>query len=101
MLKPHDIATYNQLETALIEHGECCLIADTGIGKSRISSHFVETYGLNALVISHRNSINSEWESWNSPYISTTTIQNFYMHYEDFTTGFDIYIFDDLSVSPI
>ena len=95
MLKPHDIETYNQLETMLIEYGECCLIADTGIGKSRISSHFVETYKLNALVISHRNSINSEWESWKSPYISTTTTQNFYRHYEEFTTGFDIYIFDE------
>ena len=95
MLRDYDIQTYNDMETMLIEYGECCLIADTGIGKSRISSHFVETYKLNALVISHRNSINSEWESWKSPYISTTTTQNFYRHYEEFTTGFDINIFDE------
>ena len=95
MLKPHEIETYRRLEAILREYGECCLIADTGIGKSRISSHFVEAYKLNALIISHRKSINSEWESWNSPYISTTTTQNFYKHYEDFTTGFDIYIFDE------
>ena len=95
MLKPHEIETYRQLETMLKTHRQCCLIAGTGIGKSRISSHFVETYELNALIISHRTSINDEWKSWGSPYISTITTQYFYMHYEEFTTGFDIYIFDE------
>ena len=95
MLKPHEIETYRQLETMLKTHRQCCLIADTGVGKSRISSHFIEDYKLNALIISHRASINDEWKSWGSPYISTITTQYFYMHYEEFTTGFDIYIFDE------
>ena len=95
MLKPHEIETYRQLEAMLKTHRQCCLIAGTGVGKSRISSHFVEMYKLNALVISHRTSINDEWKSWGSPYISTITTQYFYMHYEEFTTGFDIYIFDE------
>ena len=95
MLKPHEIETYRQLETMLKTHRQCCLIAGTGVGKSRISSHFVEAYELNALIISHRTSINDEWKSWGSPYISTITTQYFYMHYEEFTTGFDIYIFDE------
>ena len=95
MLKPHEIETYRQLETMLKTHRQCCLIAGTGVGKSRISSHFVETYKLNALIISHRTSINDEWKSWGSPYITTITTQYFYMHYEEFTTGFDIYIFDE------
>ena len=95
MLKPHEIETYKQLETMLKTHRQCCLIAGTGVGKSRISSHLVEMYKLNALIISHRTSINDEWKSWGSPYISTITTQYFYKHYEEFTTGFDIYIFDE------
>ena len=95
MIKPHEIETYRQLEAMLKTHRKCCLIADTGVGKSRLSSHFIETHKLNALIISHRTSINDEWKSWGSPYITAITTQYFYMHYEEFTTGFDIYIFDE------
>lgn len=99
MLKPHDIATYEQLCDMIIKYGECCLIGIPGVGKTRISNHFVEEYNLNALVISPRNEINNSWQYWNTVSergsISTITIHQFYKNFNLYTTGFDLYIFDE------
>ena len=99
MLREHDIPTYHQLETMLMEHGECCLIGIPGVGKTRISTHFIENYNLNALVISPRTEINNRWQYWGSKLnkgsISTVTMQNFYNAYIMFTNGFNLYIFDE------
>ena len=99
MLRDYDIPTYEQLEAMLIEHGECCLVGTTGVGKTRISMGFVKNYNLNTLVISDRNSINHSWEKHaeeSGVYtISTVTMQNFHKAYKMFVSGFDCYIFDE------
>ena len=99
MLRDYDIQTYNDMETMLIEYGECCLVGHTGIGKTRISMEFVERYNLNTLVISNRLSINKSWEKTAAENgvvtISTVTIQTFVKAYKMFVDGFDCYIFDE------
>ena len=99
MLRDYDIQTYNDMETMLIEHGECCLVGHTGIGKTRISMEFVERYNLNTLVISNRHSINKSWEKTAAENgvvtISTVTMQTFVKAYKMFVDGFDCYIFDE------
>ena len=99
MLRDYDIQTYNDMETMLIEYGECCLVGHTGIGKTRISIEFVERYNLNTLVISNRLSINKSWEKTAAENgvvtISTVTIQTFVKAYKMFVDGFDCYIFDE------
>ena len=99
MLRDYDMPTYYELETMLIEHGECCLVGTTGVGKTRISMGFVKNYNLNTLVISDRKSINRSWEKQANESgvytISTITMQNFHKAYKMFINGFDLYIFDE------
>ena len=99
MLRDYDIQTYNDMETMLIEYGECCLVGHTGIGKTRISMEFVERYNLSTLVISNRLSINKSWEKTAAENgvvtISTVTMQTFVKAYKMFVDGFDCYIFDE------
>lgn len=99
MLREYDMSTYYDLETMLINYGECCLVGTTGVGKTRISMGFVKNYNLNTLVISDRNSINRSWEKHAKESgvftISTITMQTFHKEYKLFTTGFDMYIFDE------
>ena len=99
MLREHDIPTYHQLETMLMEHGECCLVGVPGVGKTRISNHFIEAYNLNVLVISPRNEINKSWRYWSKVSelgsISTITIHQFYKNFTHYTTGYNLYIFDE------
>ena len=99
MLRDYDIQTYNDMETMLIEYGECCLVGHTGIGKTRISMEFVFKYNLNTLVVSDRIYINNNWKSWANKSdisaISAITTQYFAKNYKLFITGFDCYIFDE------
>ena len=99
MLRDYDIQTYNDMETMLIEHGECCLIGIPGVGKTRISMHFIETYNLNALVITPRSAINDNWNFWGKTLskgsISTITMHTFHTSYKLFASGFDIYVIDE------
>ena len=99
MLREYDMPTYYELETMLIEHGECCLVGTTGVGKTRISMGFVKNYNLNTLVISDRKSIIRSWEKHANESdvytISTITMQNFHKAYKMFIKGFDLYIFDE------
>ena len=99
ILRDYDIPTYYELETMLLEYGECCLVGTTGVGKTRISMGFVKNYNLNTLVISDRNAINKSWEKHAEESgvftISTVTMQNFHKAYKMLINGFDLYIFDE------
>ena len=99
ILRDYDIPTYYELETMLLEHGECCLVGTTGVGKTRISMGFVKNYKLNTLVISDRNAINKSWEKHAEESgvftISTVTMQSFHKAYKMLINGFDLYIFDE------
>lgn len=95
----HNRQAYNKFEKMLLKFYECILIATTGIGKTDIVIEFIRKFNLNTLVIVPTNSLSDVWSNLYNitgvNTISTITYHSFMSHYEELSTGFDCYVFDE------
>ena len=96
----HIIEFVNQSKQMLIEHGECCLTAATGWGKSAATTTILKHFNEDSLVICPSHSIKDQWitgvmEMSGVYNMSLLTYQYFARHYMELLDKFKIIIFDE------
>ena len=96
----HIIEFVNQSKQMLIEHGECCLTAATGWGKSAATTAILKHFNEDSLVICPSHSIKDQWitgvmEMSGVYNMSLLTYQYFTRHYMELLDKFKIIIFDE------
>ena len=96
MLFPHNVGVFNDLEKTLDQHNCCCVIMGTGVGKTYVTSEYLDKYNLRALVVAPRNSICDSWKKHRSD-VDTITYQKLANIYKDIDySHYDIVICDEV-----
>lgn len=96
MLLPHNVKVYNELEQTLLNDNCCCVVMGTGVGKTYVTSEFLDNHNYKALVVSPRASINKSWEK-HTKRVETVTYQKLANIYKDIDYSFyDVVICDEV-----
>lgn len=96
MLLPHNVKVYNELEEALLNDNCCCVVMGTGVGKTYVTSEYLNNHNLKALVVSPRASINKSWEK-HTDRVETVTYQKLANIYKDIDySKYDLLICDEV-----
>ena len=96
MLLEHNKNVYEQMTATLVEHNCCCVVMGTGVGKTYVTTEYLDMNDLRALVVSPRNSINKSWEK-HTKRVETVTYQKLANIYKDIDySHYDIVVCDEV-----
>lgn len=96
MLLEHNINVFNNLEQTLENNNCCCVIMGTGVGKTYVTSEYLDKYNLRALIVAPRHSICDSWQKHRSN-IDTITYQKLSNIYKDIDfSNYDIVVCDEV-----
>ena len=96
MLLEHNIDVFNNLEQTLKNNNCCCVIMGTGVGKTYVTSEYLDKHNLKALIVAPRNSICDSWQKHRSN-IDTITYQKLANIYKDIDfSNYDVVVCDEV-----
>lgn len=96
MLFPHNVGVFNDLEQTLEDNNCCCVIMGTGVGKTYVTSEYLDKHNLKALIVAPRNSICDSWQKHRSD-VGTITYQKLANIYKDIDfSNYDVVVCDEV-----
>lgn len=76
MLLEHNVPVYTKLEETLSTDNKAIIIMGTGVGKTYVTTEYLDKHNLKALLVSPRKIINSAWSNHTNR-VETITYQKF------------------------
>lgn len=96
MLLEHNINVFNNLEQTLENNNCCCVVMGTGVGKTYVTSEYLDKHKLKALIVAPRNSICDSWKKHRSD-VDTVTYQKLVNIYRDIDfSNYDVVVCDEV-----
>ena len=96
MLFPHNVGVFNDLEQTLENNNCCCVVMGTGVGKTYVTSEYLDKHNLKALIVAPRNSICDSWQKHRSD-VDTITYQKLANIYKDIDfSNYDVVVCDEV-----
>lgn len=96
MLLEHNINVFNTLEQILENDNCCCVVMGTGVGKTYVTSEYLDKHNLKALVVAPRHSICDSWQKHRGD-VDTITYQKLVNIYKDIDfSKYDVVVCDEV-----
>ena len=96
MLLEHNVNVYNQLVHTLSRDNKVCVVMGTGVGKTYVTTEYLDNGNFKALVVCPRNSICEAWEK-HTKRVETITYQKLANIYKDIDySKYDLLIGDEI-----